>query len=510
MRLKGAQRDHADRVRGDRHRRRRRSDHSAACSSSTRCSASTSGTSSSATQASFKLGIEFHELGHATATATSITSANSAPTSRASPSTSCGCGWRAHGHPHPLSDYSPAAVAAAQMPIPAADAQSAARHAAARLRISLRCGALCAFPAQLRGEARRRAHRRHASSDVERNGESGFIDSVRLRERRSASTATSSRLLGISRPAHRAGAARPATRTGPTGCPATAPSPCRAKTNRRDFCPTRARPRIRPAGSGAFRCSIASATATSIARNHISDDEAARDAARQPRRQDRSPSRDCCNSRPGGAGNSGTATAWRLGLAGGFMEPLESTSIHLVQAAVFRFLSLMPTVRHIDPSAESEFNRLSIAEYEQMSRLHHPALRRERADRSRSGETVAHVRCRRASQHRIELFRARGKVARHDGQLFADQSWVAVMLGQGVSPALGSAGRYRCPSPNCRRKPLNCARACIAPSPACRATLSSSRTTARPRRMAAPGKRVALGPFPQLNGAAPSDADPFC
>ena len=36
--------------------------------------------------------------------------------------------------------------------------------------------------------------------------------------------------------------------------------------------------------------------------------------------------------------------------------------------------------------------------------------------------------------HRIELFRARGKVARQDGQLFSDSSWIAVMLGQGVSP----------------------------------------------------------------------------
>ena len=36
--------------------------------------------------------------------------------------------------------------------------------------------------------------------------------------------------------------------------------------------------------------------------------------------------------------------------------------------------------------------------------------------------------------HRIELFRSRGKVARHDGQLFSEASWVAIMLGQGVQP----------------------------------------------------------------------------
>ena len=36
--------------------------------------------------------------------------------------------------------------------------------------------------------------------------------------------------------------------------------------------------------------------------------------------------------------------------------------------------------------------------------------------------------------HRIELFRARGKVAREEGHLFSDSSWVAVMLGQGITP----------------------------------------------------------------------------
>ena len=69
-----------------------------------------------------------------------------------------------------------------------------------------------------------------------------------------------------------------------------------------------------------------------------------------------------------------------LGLAGGFMEPLESTSLHLVQAAVFRFLSLMPHSGAPDPAAEQEFNRLSIAEYEQIRDfiiLHYVANRRE-------------------------------------------------------------------------------------------------------------------------------------
>jgi tryptophan halogenase len=123
-----------------------------------------------------------------------------------------------------------------------------------------------------------------------------------------------------------------------------------------------------------------------------------------------------------------------LGLAGGFLEPLESTSLHLVQAAVFRFLSLMPTSTEPDPSAEAEFNRLSIAEYEQCRDfiiLHYAANQRDEPfwrDCRAAGVPAGLA-------HRIELFRARGKVAREDGHLFTDASWIAVMLGQRIMPA---------------------------------------------------------------------------
>ncbi|HEV8330011.1 MAG TPA: tryptophan halogenase family protein [Steroidobacteraceae bacterium] len=122
-----------------------------------------------------------------------------------------------------------------------------------------------------------------------------------------------------------------------------------------------------------------------------------------------------------------------LGLAAGFMEPLESTSLHLVQSAIFRFLSLLPLSATADPTAEEEFNRLSIAEFEQIRDfiiLHYAANERDepfwRYCRTMSlPDSLA---------HRLDLFRARGKVARHDGQLFSDSSWIAIMLGQGVRP----------------------------------------------------------------------------
>ena len=122
-----------------------------------------------------------------------------------------------------------------------------------------------------------------------------------------------------------------------------------------------------------------------------------------------------------------------LGLAAGFMEPLESTSLHLVQAAIFRFLSLLPFSAQPDPVAEAEFNRLSIEEFEQVRDfiiLHYVANAREEP----FWRDCRHMSIPDTLSHRLELFRARGKVARHDGQLFSDSSWIAVMLGQGVAP----------------------------------------------------------------------------
>jgi tryptophan halogenase len=123
-----------------------------------------------------------------------------------------------------------------------------------------------------------------------------------------------------------------------------------------------------------------------------------------------------------------------LGLAGGFLEPLESTSLHLIQTAVFRFLALLPASPAHDPAAEAEFNRLSITEYEQCRDfiiLHYIANERsEPFWKDRRAVALPEN-----LQHRIELFKSRGKVAREEGHLFADASWVAVMLGQGVAPA---------------------------------------------------------------------------
>lgn len=122
-----------------------------------------------------------------------------------------------------------------------------------------------------------------------------------------------------------------------------------------------------------------------------------------------------------------------LGLAGGFLEPLESTSIHLVQAGISKLLALFPD-NGFNPVLEDEYNRLSMIQLEQVRDfviLHYKATLRTDtqfwADAASMDipETLA---------TKIELFRENGRIFRFEDELFSETSWIAVMLGQGISP----------------------------------------------------------------------------
>lgn len=121
-----------------------------------------------------------------------------------------------------------------------------------------------------------------------------------------------------------------------------------------------------------------------------------------------------------------------IGLAGGFLEPLESTSISLIQSGIARLLELFPD-RRCDPLLAAEFNRVSAREYERIRDfiiLHYCIGQRDEP-------MWRHVRSTPLPdtlQEKIELYKARGHVAIHDGDGFGRPSWIAIFDGLGVVP----------------------------------------------------------------------------
>jgi tryptophan halogenase len=122
-----------------------------------------------------------------------------------------------------------------------------------------------------------------------------------------------------------------------------------------------------------------------------------------------------------------------LGLASGFVEPLESTSIHLIMMGVTRLMQLFP-FSGITPSIVDEFNDRSRMEVEKIRDfivLHYHATQRD--------DTPFWNHCRtmdipESLQHRISLFREHAHAYQADGELFFVDSWVQVMLGQRIVP----------------------------------------------------------------------------
>lgn len=122
-----------------------------------------------------------------------------------------------------------------------------------------------------------------------------------------------------------------------------------------------------------------------------------------------------------------------LGLASGFLEPLESTSIHLVQSGATRLVKCFPH-RGIRAEEVAEFNRQSRVEMERIRDfiiLHYKANQRGDSDFWRHCESMEIPQ---SLQHKIELFRTTGKVFRDYEDLFTEVAWQQVLIGQGVLP----------------------------------------------------------------------------
>lgn len=120
-----------------------------------------------------------------------------------------------------------------------------------------------------------------------------------------------------------------------------------------------------------------------------------------------------------------------LGLAAGFMEPLESTSIHLINTGIDKLMSLL-SLDGITEMQAKTFNRLTEKEYIRIRDfliLHYNATSRTDSD------FWNHVRTMEVPEtlsQKVELFKANGQIFREEDELFTETSWAAVMMGQGI------------------------------------------------------------------------------
>ncbi|GAC24417.1 FADH2 O2-dependent halogenase I [Paraglaciecola mesophila KMM 241] len=122
-----------------------------------------------------------------------------------------------------------------------------------------------------------------------------------------------------------------------------------------------------------------------------------------------------------------------VGLASGFLEPLESTSIHLIQSAIVRLIHLFPH-QGIDSAAVDEFNHQSELEYTQIRDflvLHYHLTER---DDSQFWRNIQSMDIPASLAHKMALFKQTGKLFREQNDLFLESSWLQVMVGQGIEP----------------------------------------------------------------------------
>jgi len=137
--------------------------------------------------------------------------------------------------------------------------------------------------------------------------------------------------------------------------------------------------------------------------------------------------------RAGRRRNSWQHNVVAVGLASGFLEPLESTSIYLAQMAITYLIELFPDGQ-INPRDRAEFNRLVDMEYDRVRDfliLHYHATTR---DDSPFWNHVRTMQVPGSLADKLELWRRSARIEKYSDGLFYDASWIAVYLGQGELP----------------------------------------------------------------------------
>jgi tryptophan halogenase len=121
-----------------------------------------------------------------------------------------------------------------------------------------------------------------------------------------------------------------------------------------------------------------------------------------------------------------------MGLSSGFLEPLESTSIHLIQSAISRLLQLLPG-RIISDADRGEYNRQTDFEMERVRDflILHYALNQRPEPFWQACRTMALPD---TLRHKLELFAANGRIVREHEELFTEVGWLQVLIGQGAEP----------------------------------------------------------------------------
>ena len=168
-----------------------------------------------------------------------------------------------------------------------------------------------------------------------------------------------------------------------------------------------------------------------------------------------------------------------IGLAAGFLEPLESTGIHLIQRGIALLLNYFPD-RHFRQPDIDRYNRQIAFEYERIRDfliVHYNKTEREGAfwDHCRNIELPESL------KERLELFRSYGRIVVDQDELFTTQSWLYLSSGRKCS----RVATTRSPSASRPRRPRRRSMRSAAWSPAvrqrCPHTRTSSRSTARPQ-----------------------------